>query len=151
MDLALALVEEDFGRKTALAVARRLVMYLKRPGGQTQFSLQLRAQMLGQGPLAPLLAWLEQNFQRPLTVEDLANEAAMSPRNFARIFLRETGMTPARYLDQLRLEQAIRLLEETGRSLEAIAQECGYTSAERLRRAFHRAMGITPLVYRERF
>lgn len=151
MDLALALVEEDFGRKVALAVARRLVMYLKRPGGQTQFSLQLRAQMVAGGPLAPLLAWIEKNFHRRLTVEVLASEAAMSPRNFARIFLRETGMTPARYLDQLRLEQSIRLLEETGHPVAVVARESGFGSAERLRRAFQRYMGIPPLAYRARF
>ncbi|WP_224957279.1 GlxA family transcriptional regulator [Geomonas subterranea] len=151
MDLALALVEEDFGRKTALAVARRLVMFLKRPGGQAQFSTQLRAQMVDGGPLAPLLAWLRENPCHKVTVEDLAQRAAMSPRNFARVFLRETGKTPARYLDQLRLERSVALLEETTLPLERVARDSGFTSAEQMRRAFIREVGVTPLAYRTRF
>ncbi|MBU5638169.1 GlxA family transcriptional regulator [Geomonas sp. Red69] len=151
MDLALALVEEDFGRKTALAVARRLVMFLKRPGGQAQFSTQLRAQMVEGGQLAPLLAWLRENPCDKATVEDLAQRAAMSPRNFARVFLRETGKTPAKYLDQLRLERSVALLEETTLPLERVARESGFTCAEQMRRAFVREMGVTPLAYRTRF
>jgi transcriptional regulator GlxA family with amidase domain len=151
MDLALSLVEEDFGRKTALAVARRLVLYLKRPGGQTQFSTHLRAQMAVDGPLGPLLAWLEENVHLKVKVEELAERAAMSPRNFARTFVRETGMPPARYIDLIRLERATRLLEDTTLRIEAIAQESGFASAEQLRRTFQRRLGITPLAYRERF
>ena len=151
MDLALSLVEEDFGRKTALAVARRLVLYLKRPGGQTQFSTHLRAQMAVDGPLSALLAWLEENAHLKVTVEGLADRAAMSPRNFARTFVRETGMTPARYIDRIRLERAIHLLEDTSHRIETVALESGFASAEQLRRTFQRCMGITPLVYRERF
>ena len=151
MDLALSLVEEDFGRQMALTVARRLVMYLKRPGGQAQFSTHLRAQMIEDGPLAPLLAWLHDNITLRMTVEELADRAAMSPRNFARVFMRETGMTPAKYIDQLRLERAMRLLEDTGKLLETVARESGFTGAEQMRRAFLRHVGISPLAYRQRF
>ena len=151
MDLALSLVEEDFGRKIALTVARRLVLYLKRPGGQTQFSTNLRAQMAVDGPLGPLLAWLEENAHLKVTVEELAGRAAMSPRNFARAFVRETGMPPAKYIDQIRLERAIRFLEDTSNRIETVALESGFASAEQLRRTFQRRMGITPLAYRERF
>ena len=151
MDLALALVEEDFGKKLALTVARRLVMFLKRPGGQAQFSTQLRAQMVEGGQLAPLLAWLRENPCSKATVEDLAQRAAMSPRNFARVFLRETGKTPARYLDQLRLERSVALLEETTLPLERVARDSGFTCAEQMRRVFIRDVGVTPLAYRTRF
>lgn len=151
IDLALALVEEDYGRKLALAIARRLVLYLKRPGGQSQFSSRLRSQMVTGGPLAPLLAWLEENSHQDITVEGLADRAAMSPRNFARVFLRETGMTPLKYLDQLRIERAKHLLEETNHPMETVARESGFSSAEQLRRTFQRCLGITPRAYRERF
>lgn len=151
MDLALALVEEDFGRKTALEVARRLVMFLKRPGGQAQFSTQLRAQMVEGGQLAPLLSWLKDAPCTKVTVEELAERAAMSPRNFARVFLRETGKTPAKYLDQLRLERSIALLEDTAIPLERVALQSGFTCAEKMRRAFVREVGVTPLAYRMRF
>jgi len=151
VDLALALVEEDYGRKVALATARRMVLFLKRPGGQTQFSTQLRAQMAVDGPLGPLLVWLDENAHLKVTVEELAERAAMSPRNFARIFVRETGMTPARYIDQIRLQRAIRLLEDTACSIESVADESGFASAEQFRRVFRRRMGITPSDYRERF
>ncbi|MBJ6749772.1 GlxA family transcriptional regulator [Geomonas anaerohicana] len=151
MDLALALVEEDFGKKLALTVARRLVMFLKRPGGQAQFSTQLRAQMVEGGQMAPLLAWLRENPCSKATVEDLAQRAAMSPRNFARVFLRETGKTPAKYLDQLRLEHSVALLEETTLPLERVARDSGFTCAEQMRRVFIREVGVTPLAYRTRF
>lgn len=151
LDLALALVEEDFGRQMALAVARRLVMYLKRPGGQAQFSTQLRAQMVAGGPLAPLLARLRENPAPQYTVEQLARLAAMSPRNFARVFQRETGTTPAKYLDQLRLERALALLEASTLPIESVARDSGFSCAEQLRRSFLKQMGITPVGYRKRF
>lgn len=151
MDLALALVEEDFGRKAALKVARRLVMYLKRPGGQAQFSTQLRAQMVEGGPLASLLGELRKDPKSEVSVEKLASRAAMSPRNFARVFLRETGTTPARYLDQLRLEHAMRLLEDGKLAIGSVALESGFTCAEQMRRTFIKLTGITPIGYRQRF
>ena len=151
IDMALALIEEDFGKKLALAVARRLVVYLKRPGGQTQFSTHLRAQMVAGGLLSSVLAWLSENFHLKVTVDALAERACMSPRNFARTFIRETGTTPARYLELVRMEQAIRLLEEGNRPVTAIADACGFSSEEQLRRAFNRKVGIGPAAYRERF
>ncbi len=151
IDLMLALVEEDCGRKVALSIARRMVLYLKRPGGQTQFSTQLRAQMALEGPLARLLSWLEEHAHLKHSIEGLAERAAMSPRNFARIFMKETGMTPLKYLDQIRLERAIRLLEDTAGPMEMVASGSGFSSAEQLRRVFRLRMGITPIEYRERF
>lgn len=151
MDLALALVEEDLGREAALAVARMLVMYLKRPGGQSQFSTSLQAQATEGRRLAPLLSWLAEHYREPITVDRMASQAAMSDRTFARIFLTETGDTPASYLEKLRLEHAVRLLETTGVSLDVAALDCGFTGREQLRRAFQRHRGITPQAYQQRF
>jgi transcriptional regulator GlxA family with amidase domain len=151
IDLALSLVEEDFGKALALSVARRLVMYLKRPGGQTQFSTKLRGQMVAGAPLTGALAWLQEHFHGRVTVGDLAQRACMSPRNFARCFLRETGTTPARYLELVRIEHAVQALEETKKALGVIALESGFASTEQLRRAFQRNFGISPIEYRERF
>jgi transcriptional regulator GlxA family with amidase domain len=151
MDLALALVEEDYGKKLSLDVARMLVLYLKRPGGQSQFSVQLRQQIAEDRPMARILKWLVENYQKSITIEQLADMAAMSPRNFARVFVRETGVTPARYIEQCRLEQAIRMLEDTEDPMETLARESGFHSAEHLRRASMRNLGITPQAYRERF
>jgi transcriptional regulator GlxA family with amidase domain len=151
MDLALALVEEDLGRDIALAVARMLVLFLKRPGGQSQFSTQLQAQAVEGHRLASLLSWLTDHHHEPLTVEDMASRAGMSPRTFARVFVAETGDTPALYLEKLRLEHAVRLLETTGRSLDMTAQACGFTGHEQLRRTFQRHKGITPQAYQQRF
>jgi len=151
MDLALALVEEDLGRDTALAVARMLVMYLKRPGGQSQFSMSLQAQTIEGRRLAPLLLWLAKHYREPITVETMAEQAAMSPRTFARVFVAETGETPASYLEKLRVEHAVRLLETTAGSLDVTARDCGFTGREQLRRAFQRHRGITPQDYQQRF
>ena len=151
MDLALALVEEDLGREAALAVARMLVMYLKRPGGQSQFSTSLQAQATEGRRLATFLAWLAAHYREPITVETMAEQAAMSNRTFARVFLAETGDTPAYYLEKLRLEHAVRLLETTGVSLDVAARDCGFTGREQLRRAFQRHRGITPQEYQQRF
>lgn len=150
MDLALALVEEDLGRKLALEVARRMVLFLKRPGGQTQLSSHLRAQMAADSPLTPLLEWLQENIHLDPSVDELAGRAAMSPRNFSRVFVRDMGMTPAKYVDQIRFERALQLLDNSGKPLSAIAGETGYSSDEQLRRAFQRRMGITPQEYRQR-
>jgi transcriptional regulator GlxA family with amidase domain len=151
MDLALALVEEDLGRDVALAVARMLVLFLKRPGGQSQFSTQLQAQAVEGQRLADLLSWLANHHDQPMTVEDMASQTGMSPRTFARIFVAETGNTPALYLERLRLEHAVRLLETTSTSLDMTAQACGFTGHEQLRRTFQRHKGITPQAYRQRF
>jgi transcriptional regulator GlxA family with amidase domain len=151
MDLALALVEEDLGRDVALTVARMLVLFLKRPGGQSQFSTQLQAQSVEGRRLSELFSWLANHHHEPLTVEKMASRAGMSPRTFARVFVTETGDTPAFYLEKLRLEHAVRLLESTSTSLDVTAQECGFTGHEQLRRAFQRHRGITPQAYRQRF
>lgn len=151
MDLALALVEEDLGRDIALAVARMLVLFLKRPGGQSQFSTQLQAQATEGQRLTALLTWLADHHHKPITVEDMASQAGMSPRTFARIFVAETGDTPALYLEKLRLEHAVRLLETTSTSLDVTARECGFTGHEQLRRTFQRHKGITPQAYQQRF
>lgn len=151
MDLALALVEEDLGREIALAVARMLVLFLKRPGGQSQFSTSLQAQATEGQRLTNVLTWLVDHYDQPMTVEDMASQAGMSPRTFARVFVRETGDTPALYLEKLRLEHVVRLLEAPGTSLDVTAQKCGFTGREQLRRAFQRHKGITPQNYQKRF
>lgn len=151
IDLALALVEEDFGRALALDVARLLVLYLKRPGGQSQFSTALLAQFQEGGSLAHTIQWMRENHHCPLRNEDLAEHAAMSPRNFARVFKRQTGSTPAHFIEGIRLEAAVKRLEETTQALETTARECGFQSGEHFRLAFARRFGITPGQYRNRF
>jgi transcriptional regulator GlxA family with amidase domain len=151
MDLALALVEEDHGREVALAVARELVMYLKRPGGQTQFSAQLSVQMAEHQPLRELQAYIQEHPSEDLSVDRLAQRVGMSPRNFARRFADDVGMTPARFVASVRIEHARRLLEETSESLESICDQSGLGTTESMRRAFMRTLGIPPGQYRARF
>jgi transcriptional regulator GlxA family with amidase domain len=151
IDLALALVEEDLGRSVALKAAQMMVVFLRRPGGQSQFSATLMAQISAKSPLNDLLAWLPDNIRRNLPVKSLARRAAMSPRNFARLFQQEVGRTPARYIEDLRLEAARRQIESTAMNFEEVAVSCGFTSAEILRRAFERRLGVTPRQYRASF
>ena len=151
MDLALALVEEDHGREVALTVARWLVLFLKRPGGQSQFSAELAAQTTEHDAIRALQAWAQAHLGTALGVAALAKRAAMSPRNFARVFAREVGETPARWVERARVEAARRLLEETDHGIEAIAVRCGFGSAESLRRAFLRRVRVSPAAYRGRF
>jgi transcriptional regulator GlxA family with amidase domain len=151
MDLALAMVEEDHGRKVALAVARELVMYLQRPGGQSQFSAQLAVQLAEQQPLRDLQAHIVEHPAEDLAVEELARRVAMSPRNFARVFTREVGTTPARFVTSVRVETARRLLEESADGLDRICALSGLGTPESMRRAFLRSVGIAPSQYRERF
>jgi len=151
MDLALALVEEDHGSRLALDVARDLVLYLRRPGGQSQFSVALSTQLSDRKPLRDLAAWMLENLKRPLTVPVLATQAAMSPRNFARIFTREMRVTPAKYVERLRVETVRRRLEETQHSIKRIAADCGFGSVKSMREIFHRALRIAPAEYRQRF
>jgi transcriptional regulator GlxA family with amidase domain len=151
MDLALAMVEEDHGRKVALAVARELVMYLQRPGGQSQFSAQLEVQLAEQQPLRDLQAHIVDHPAEDLAVETLARRVAMSPRNFARVFTREVGTTPARFVTSGRVETARRLLEESSEGLDRICSLSGFGTPESMRRAFLRIVGVTPSQYRERF
>jgi transcriptional regulator GlxA family with amidase domain len=151
MDLALALVEEDLGRETAVEIARWLVLFLQRPGGQSQFSTHLTSQLAERRPLRDLQAWMADNLDADLRVEALADRAAMSPRNFARFFRREIGMTPAAYVEELRVERARQLLEESGEPVELISTRCGFGTPETMRRAFARRVGVPPADYRARF
>jgi transcriptional regulator GlxA family with amidase domain len=151
IDLALALVEEDIGREAALDVARHLVVFLRRPGGQAQFSAQLRAQLARRGPLREVQQWVTERPAADLSVPSLAARAGLSPRQFARSFTAETGMTPGRYVDRVRLEAARRELEDTGAGVEQVARSCGYGTPEAMRRAFIRALGLSPAGYRQRF
>ncbi|MFE6690546.1 GlxA family transcriptional regulator [Streptomyces sp. NPDC057743] len=151
IDLALALVEEDLGRDLALTVARHLVVFLRRPGNQTQFSAQLAAQTAERRPLRDVQQWISENPAADLSVEALADRARLSPRHFARAFRDETGMTPGRYVDRVRLEAARRRLEDTTDGIERISRQCGYGTAEAMRRAFVRVLGASPAEYRRRF
>ncbi|WFE39271.1 GlxA family transcriptional regulator [Micromonospora sp. WMMD998] len=151
IDLALALVEEDLGRDVALAIARHLVMFLRRPANQTQFSAQLSAQVASRPRLREVQRWIADNPHADLRVPALARRASLSPRQFARAFTAEVGETPGRYVDGVRLETARRLLEENDDSIDRIAARCGYGTSEAMRRAFIRVLGIPPAEYRRRF
>jgi transcriptional regulator GlxA family with amidase domain len=151
MDLALALVEEDHGPELARQVARELVLFLKRPGGQSQFSAQLQTQFSDRAPLAELQAWMADHLRADLSVAALARKAAMSPRNFARVFAESARVTPARYVEQLRVEAAKRRLEESDASVDEVAEQVGFGTRESMRRAFQRSLRVSPNEYRNRF
>jgi len=151
MDLALALVEEDLGREIALETARWLVLFLKRPGGQAQFSAQLAAQMAEREPLRELQQWIPDHLDQDLSVPALARRACMSERNFARAFRSETGVTPAAYVEAARVERARIALETGAIPVEAIALTAGFGTVETMRRAFRRRVGVSPVEYRSRF
>jgi transcriptional regulator GlxA family with amidase domain len=151
MDLSLALVEEDLGREIAVEIARWLVLFLQRPGGQAQFSSHLTAQLAERRPLRELQSWIADNLDADLRVETLAERAAMSPRNFARFFRREIGMTPAAYVEELRVERSRQLLEDSADPIDLISARCGFGTPETMRRAFGRRVGVSPVQYRARF
>jgi transcriptional regulator GlxA family with amidase domain len=151
MDLALALVEEDLGAPIALDVARDLVMYMKRPGNQAQFSAPLAAQSRGTGRLAGLLEWVLDHLAETLTVERMAECVAMSARNFRRVFATTFDTTPARFVERLRLEQACLQLTSRHGSIEGIASAVGFKSVDAFRRAFRNRYDATPGEYRQRF
>ena len=152
IDLALALVEADCGREVALQVARELVVFLKRPGGQAQFSQVLQAQTADSASFDALHAWISDNLRdSDLSVERLAAQSHMSPRNFARVYKQKTGRTPAKAIELFRMEAARRMLEDSQRSIEQIAGLCGFGDEERMRCTFHRQLAISPRDYRERF
>ena len=151
MDLALALVEEDLGSPMALRVAREMVLYLRRAGGQSQFSTALSLQASDRKQIEEIRSWALDNLSEDLPVEKLAAKAGMSPRNFARVFLKDTGTTPARFVERLRVEAARRRLEESQDKLEKVANDCGFGSMQSLRRSFLRVLHVPPKDYRHRF
>ncbi|OEO28184.1 hypothetical protein VW23_005990 [Devosia insulae DS-56] len=151
IDLALAFVEYDCGPEVALRTARELVLYLRRVGGQSQFSSSLAAQANAGDGLQSLVSWIAGNPETDLSVAVLADRAAMGERTFARTFRVETGMTPARYVELVRLDRAKQLLESTRWPLARIAERAGLGSASTLSRAFRKHLGTTPEGYRERF
>ncbi len=151
MDLALALVEEDLDREAALTIARHLVLFLRRPGNQSQFSATLAAQEPEREPLREVQRHIVENVAENLSVEVLAELAHMSSRNFARAFAAETGITPGRYVERVRLEAARRVLEDTSQPIATVATACGFGTPETMRRTFLRALGVAPAEYRRRY
>ena len=149
MDLSLALVTEDLGSQIALEVARELVMYLRRTGGQSQFSSALALQASDREQLEELRSWAVDHLAGDLRVENLALRTGMSPRNFARIFRKSTGITPARFVERIRVEAARRRLEESDNSIEKIAHDCGLGSVQGMRRSFIRVLNVQPSEYRK--
>jgi transcriptional regulator GlxA family with amidase domain len=151
MDLALALVEEDLGRDAALTIARHLVLFLRRPGSQSQFSATLATQQPAREPLREAQRLVLEDVGGDHSVEAMAARAHLSPRHFARAFAAETGITPARYVERVRLEAARRRLEDDAEPVAAVASACGFGTAETMRRTFLRTLGVGPAEYRRRF
>lgn len=151
MDLALAMVEEDLGREIASAVARKLVLHLKRPGSQLQFGKSLPPLELTSPLVNTLHPWLIQHLHKHITVEGMAEQANMSVRNFSRVFFKETGLTPAKFMEKLRLDTARKFLSETDLGIEQVAGKCGLGGAVSMRRVFLRHLKITPSYYRNTF
>ncbi len=151
IDLALALVEADLGRVTALAVARRLVMFLRRPGGQAQFSALLTPEPSRVPRLAALLEWIPAHLSDDLSLEALAAQAHMTPRTLSRVFVQELGMGPGRYVERIRLEAARNLLQDAQASISTVARLTGFGHPENLRRTFHKHLSVSPQEYAERF
>jgi transcriptional regulator GlxA family with amidase domain len=151
MDLSLALVEEDHGHKIALDVARRLVMFLVRPGGQAQYSHMLSHQAVTSQPLRELQVWMLENLRADLGVEPLAERIGMSARHFTRVCLRETRMNPGQFVDRMRVEAAQQMIDSSAMGLKEIADACGFQTADAMRRTFVRVLGVTPSEYTDRF
>jgi transcriptional regulator GlxA family with amidase domain len=151
IDLALALVEEDLGREVATAVARELVVFVRRAGGQSQFSAQLSVQAADHQPIRELQAFIVEHPDADLALPALARRAAMSLRHFSRVFRAQVGVTPASYIEGVRLETARRLLETTGLPVDAVAASAGFGTPESLRRTLARRIGLSPREYRARF
>ena len=148
--MALAMIEQDYGPQLAMGIARSMVVFLKRPGGHSQFSMALRSQVRS-GPIGDLLDWIANNPNEDLRAETLAERAGMSLRNFYRSFEHATQMSPAEWVEASRLEVAKRLLEQTDEYAEQVAFHAGFGSYERMRRSFARCLGVSPLAYRDRF
>jgi len=150
-DLTLALVDDDYGFVQAREVAQDLVMFLRRPGGQAQFSRYPLNQAKTPGPIRDLQSWILENLAEDLSVEKLAERVAMSPRNFTRVFTRETGISPAKFVEEGRLYIARQRLEQSSQGIEQIATSSGFGNALNLRRVFERHLQLTPTEYRDRF
>ncbi len=151
MDLALSMVEEDHGHRVAMQIARELVMFLRRPGGQSQFSTALAGQYSDNETFKELIPWMLGHLDQPMRVEDLATRAGMSVRNFTRVFTERTGYSPAAFLERLRVEAGCRRLAESSRGTKEIAIECGFRDADGMRKAFRRVLNTTPELYRQVF
>ncbi|MEO8737738.1 MAG: DJ-1/PfpI family protein [Edaphobacter sp.] len=151
IDLSLALVEEDHGHEIALRIARFLVMFLVRPGGQAQYSHMLSHQAVTSQPLRELQVWMIQHLREDLTVESLAERIGMSARHFTRVCLRETGMNPGQFVDRMRIEAAQQIIDSSSRGLKEVADSCGFKSADAMRRTFLRILGVTAAEYASRF
>lgn len=151
IDMMLALIEEDFGRSTALRVAQALVLFLKRPGDQAQFSVQLSSKFPDDSDIEAVQSYIHEHPEADLRVQVLAARASMSPRNFSRTFTREIGVAPGRYVEQSRLEIARQQLQESSAPVSEIAERCGYGTADGMRLAFERNLGVSPRAYRQRF
>jgi transcriptional regulator GlxA family with amidase domain len=151
IDLSLALVEEDLGHEVALNVARFLVMFLVRPGGQAQYSHMLSRQAVITKPLRELQVWMLENLCEDLTVEKLAERIGMSSRQFTRVCLRETKMNPGQFVDRMRVEAAQQMIDSSSMGLKEIANRSGFSSADAMRRTFLRVLGVTAGEYADRF
>ena len=151
IDLALKLIEDDHGRELAFKIARRLVVFLRRPGGQSQFSAHLAAQIAAESRIQAIQHWILENVAADLSLATLAARAEMSVRNFSRIFQRETGGTPAEFVELARVDAARRLLDNSDMPLKLVATRCGFSNADIMRRAFVRCIAISPNDYRKRF
>lgn len=151
MDLALALVEEDYGKSFALEIARQMVLYLKRPGSQSQYSPVLNHQATDYQPILTICNWIQEHLEETITVELLSEKISMSPRNFARVFVRETGISPARYIEKLRIETACRYLTDTALTLKEVASLCGLGSPDNMRKVFFKSIKMSPMEYRKNF
>ena len=151
IDLSLAMIEEDFGPQVALDVARDLVVYLKRSGGQEQYSAPLQFQSRAQNRLANVASWITNNLMGDLSLECLAEKANVCPRHFSRLFRRSFGRSPGDFVEKLRVDEARRLLDERGGNVKQVASAVGFASADAFRRAFERRLGLSPVQYRGRF
>ncbi len=151
IDLALALVENDYGPALALEIARMLLLYRHRPGHQSQFSAPLAAQAKAKSRFAELITWIEEHITEDLSIAVLAEHACMSPRTFSRIFPSETGLSPGRFVERVRIDRAREFIESGMQSFDEVAQQAGFGREERLRRAFLRQLGVSPAQYRAHY
>ena len=151
IDLSLALVEEDQGHEVSLQIARFLVMFLVRPGGQAQYSHMLSHQATASQPLRELQVWMLEHLRDSMTVESLAERLGVSARHFTRVCLRETGMNPGQFIDRMRVEAAQQLIDSSNKGLKEVADACGFHSPEAMRRSFSRVLGVTAAEYASRF